>query len=169
MKTWTQAELDDLISCPKQVIDPPRKEMRSERGHQRNDMTLGSLNGEWRFSVFMRSNERFPENFSVGMIYDPRDEPGDLTLLRCNGPHGEHDNSPMDDSQPHFGYHIHRAKADVINAGLLPQKFVELTDAYASFPEAVRHFLKLANIVGAETYFPTVDQLPLFPPEKDQP
>ena len=169
MKTWTQAELDELISCPKQMVDPPRKEMRSEHGHQRNDMTLGSLDGEWRFSVFMRVNERFPENFSVGLIYDPRDEPGDLTLLRCNGPHGEHDNSPMEDSHPHFGYHIHRARADVINAGLLPEKFAELTDAYASLPEALHHFLKLANIVGAEAYFPTVHQLPLIPPEENQP
>lgn len=169
MKTWTQSELDELISCPKQVVDPPRKEMRSERGHQRNDMTLGSLHGERRFSVFMRINEQFSENFSVGLIYDPRDEPGDLMLLRCNGPHGEHDNSPMEDPQPHFGYHIHRARADVINAGLLPQKFAESTDAYASFPEALRHFLRLANIIGAETCFPTVYQQSLFPPEEDQP
>lgn len=169
MKTWAQAELDELISCPKQVVDPPRKELRSERGYLRNDMTLGSRDGEWRFSVFMRVNERFPENFSVGLIYNPRDEPGDLTLLRCNGPHGEHDNSPIEDPQPHFGYHIHRARADVINAGLLPQKFAELTDAYASFPEALHHFLRLANIVGAEAYFPTSHQLPLVPPEEGQP
>ena len=169
MKTWTQAELDELISCSKKVEDPPRKEMRSERGHQRNDMTLSSLDGKWRFSVFMRVNEEFPENFSVGLIHDPRDEPGELTLLRCNGPHGEHDNSPIEDPQPHFGYHIHRARADVINAGLSPDKLASLTDAYASFNEALHHFLRLAHIVGAEAYFPPGNQLPLFRPEEGQP
>jgi hypothetical protein len=166
MKTWTQSELDELISCSKQVVDPPRKGMRAERGHQRNDLTLDSLDGVQRFSVFMRINERFPENFSIGLIYNPRDEPGDLALLRCNGMHGEYDNSPMEDPQPHFGYHIHRAKADVINAGLPPLKFAELTDVYASFPEALQHFLKLANIVNAEAYFSTGNQLPLFTPEE---
>lgn len=160
MKTWTQAELDELISCPKQVVDPPRKEMRSERGRRQNDMTLTSLDGERRFSVFMRINEQFPENFSIGLIYDPRDEPGDLALLRCNGPHGEYNNSPMENPQPHFDYHIHRAKADDINAGLSRLK-AESTNAYASFPEALQHFLKLANIINVEAYFPTGHQLPL--------
>jgi len=28
MKTWTQDELDELVFCPKQVMDPPRKGMR---------------------------------------------------------------------------------------------------------------------------------------------
>jgi hypothetical protein len=167
MRTWTQAELDELISCPKQVADPPRKEMRSERGHQRNDMTLRSPDGERRFSVFMRVNERFPENFSVGLVYDPRDETGDLTLLRCNGPHGEHDTLPMEDPPAHFRCHIHRARADVVNAGLAPDKFAELTEKYASFPEALRHFLRLANIAGAEAYFPPGNQQLLFPPEED--
>ena len=167
MKTWIQTELDELISCPKQVVDPPRKEMRSERGHQRNDMTACSQEGKRRFSVFMRVNERFPENFSIGLIYDIKEEPGDIALLRCNGKHGEHDNTPLDDQLPHFGYHIHRARADVINAGLAPEKFAELTGAYASFPEALHHFLRLANIVGAQAYFPTSEQLSLFPPKED--
>jgi len=168
MKTWTQPELDELISCSKKVEDPPRKDMRSDRGHKRNDMTLRSPDDTKRFSVFMRINETFPENFSIGLTYDPRDEPGEIILLRCNGPHGEHDNSPIEDPQPHFGFHIHRARADVINARLSPDKFASLTDAYASFEEALHHFLKLANIIGTEDYFPTHHQLPLFPPEESQ-
>ena len=169
MRMWTQAELDELISSPKQVMDPPRTRMLSERGHQRNDMTMRSLDGERRFSVFMRVNEWFPENFSIGLIYDPRDEPGDLPLLRCNGPHGEHDNSPMVDPHPHDSYHIHWARADAINAGLSPIGYAELTDAYASYREALHHFLRLANVVGTEAYFPALDQLPLNLPEEGQP
>ncbi len=167
MKSWTQAELDDSISCPKQIVDPPRKEMRSERGHQRNDMTLSSLDGERRFSAFLRVNERFPENFSIGLVYHPRDEPGALTLLRRNGPHGEHVNEP-EDPHPHFGYHVHRANAEAINAGLSPEKQAAPTDAYASFPEALQYFLKAVSITGAEAYFPASPQLPLFPGEEGE-
>ncbi|MEI8174086.1 MAG: hypothetical protein WCH07_11485 [Deltaproteobacteria bacterium] len=168
MKAWAQAELDELVSCSKKVVDPPRKEMRSEGGHQRKDMTLSSMDGKWRFSVFMRVNEKFPENFSIGLVHDPRNEPGELVLLRCNGPHGEHDNSPFEDSHPHLGYHIHRARADVIDSGLSPEKFAALTDAYASFQEALHHFLTLANIVDAEGYFLGCQQ-ELFTPEEGQP
>ena len=169
MKTWTQAELDELIACPKQVVDPPRKTMRSERGHQRNDATLSSLDGERRFSVFMRINEDFPENFTVGLVYHPSDEPGELHLLRCNGPHGAYANASLEDPPPHFNFHIHRAQADLINAGLQSLKFAASTDAYASFREALQHFLKVVNIVDSEVHFPMVSQLPLFPDDGGQP
>ena len=166
MRTWTQAELDELISCPKQVKDAPRKDMLLDGAHQRNDMTLTSVDGEHRFLVFMRVNDRFQENFSVGLDYDPRDEPGNIPLLRCNGPHGEHDASPIDDPHPHCGNHIHRARADLLNAGSVDLKSAELTGAYASFPEALRHFLELVNLLDRETYFPAAVQLPLLPPEE---
>ena len=67
MKTYTQTEIDELIHCPKVIMDPPRKEMRLDRGSRRNDMGLASENGKRRFSVFMRVNEAFRENFSIGL------------------------------------------------------------------------------------------------------
>jgi len=32
VKKYSQGEIDELIACPKQIIEPPRKEMKSERG-----------------------------------------------------------------------------------------------------------------------------------------
>ena len=89
MKQYTQNELDDLISCEKEIYDPPKQDMREERGSRRNNMGLRSLDGSREFSVFMRINEDFPENFSIGLEYHPQEERGSICLLRCNGPHGD--------------------------------------------------------------------------------
>ncbi len=69
MTTYSQQDIERLISCAKVISDPPRKEMRVERGSRRNDMRLRSQEGELEFSVFMRVNDDFPENFSIGLEY----------------------------------------------------------------------------------------------------
>jgi len=88
MRTFTDEELKSLIACPKQVIAPPRREMRLDGKMKRNDMTLKSADGKHEFRVFMRQNDEFPENFSIGLMYLPNEEPGSFQLLRCNGQHG---------------------------------------------------------------------------------
>ena len=100
MKNYSQGEIDGLITCKKRITDPPRKEMKADRGSLRNDMQLESLDGKMEFAVFMRINERFPENFSIGLNFIPRDEPGSFCLLRYNGPHGEHVNTPIEEDHP---------------------------------------------------------------------
>jgi len=83
---FSQDELDGLISCPKEVSDPPKREMRLERAHWRNDAKLIASNGlQGDFVMFMRKNEDFPENFSIGLIYNPHDGQGEIPLFRCNG------------------------------------------------------------------------------------
>lgn len=158
MKTYTQQELEALIACPKLITEPPRKEMKSDRGSLRNDMYLESVDGKMGFSVFIRINERFNENFSIGLDAHPKDEPGSFCLLRCNGPHGEH----VDNPHPHFRFHIHKAKQENIEAGLLPERFAEPTKNYGSYEEALLHFVKLTNIENAEQYLDVKRQLPLF-------
>lgn len=162
MKKYSQEEIEELIACPKKIAEPPRKEMKAERGSLRNDMELESLDGTMGFSVFMRINEGFPENFSIGLNFVPRDEPGSFCLLRYNGPHGEHVNMPLEDEHPHFGYHIHKAKAEFIDEGMLPEKYAEITKTYASYEEALYHFLKTTNIQDVEQYFINLGQGSLF-------
>ena len=65
-RRYTQQEIDDLIGCPKVVSEPPKREMRLDRGHFRNDMRLKSTDDKLEFRVFMRRNEDLPENFSIG-------------------------------------------------------------------------------------------------------
>jgi len=72
MKLYTQSEIDNLINCQKIIIEPPPKNMRVERGHLKKDMKLHSVDSKHKFSVFMRMNERFNENFSIGLIYIPQ-------------------------------------------------------------------------------------------------
>ncbi len=150
-----QEELEELIACPKRVIKPSHKDMKLERGNWRNDFTLEPVDDgtddKMGFSVFMRKNERFPENFSIGLNVQMKGEKS-FCLLRCNGPHGDHVNSLLD-PVPHYGFHIHKAKSENMEDDLSPERYAELTDDYGSYEEALLHFLKKVNIVNADEYF----------------
>ena len=165
MKSYSQEEIDELISCPKVITDPPKREMRLERGSRRNNMRLLSKSDDREFTVFMRINEDFQENFSIGLEYSPKDERGSFCLLRCNGPHGEFVESP---TSSHFLYHIHSAKPENIEAGLRAERGGEATDAYASYTQALLYFLKRINVLNVEDFFPGLSQLP-FNYEREEP
>lgn len=168
MKAYSQEELDSLISCQKVIIEPPQKEMRSDKGHRRNSMELRSIQNDTEFSVFMRINEYFAENFSIGLDYSPKDERGTLCLLRCNGPHGGFVGDTPN-TQSHFRYHIHRAKAKNLEAGLRAEHGGEPTEKYASYKDALDFFLQEINVVNALEFFPELSQpmLPLNLPDKE--
>jgi hypothetical protein len=153
---FSQNELDELISCPKEVSDPPKREMRLDRAHWRNDAKLVASNGlQGDFVMFMRKNEDFPENFSIGLIYNPHDGQGEITLFRCNGKHGDCNRS-FDPSHPHSDFHIHRATEDAIESGQAAEKDAVLTTEFASFEEGLQFFLKEVNLNAkdAKKYFP---------------
>lgn len=168
MKTYSQEEIDNLIVCPKVITEPPRKEMRLERGSRRDNMALRSTDGDLEFSVFIRINEDFPENFSIGLNYSPQDERGTICLLRCNGPHGNFLGS-LAFPASHFSCHVHRAKADNIEAGLRAERGGKLVEGYASYRDALAFFLRETNVINATEYFPELNQpmLALNLPEKD--
>lgn len=143
---------------PKQVVEPPRREMRVDRLMKRNDMTLRSADERHVFSAFLRQSDVFAENFSIGLVYHPREEPGSFTLLRCNGQHGGERVHPH-----HAFYHIHKITAADLNAGILEPKRIEQTNAYASFRQALQYFCGLVAMQDAENYFPGLSQTRLFP------
>jgi hypothetical protein len=160
--TFRQDELDALISCPKEISEAPKREMRLSGAHWRNDATLvasNDLKGE--FTMFMRRNEEFPENFSIGLTYLSQDGRDGITLLRCNGPHGCY-NSDFALAHPHFDYHIHQASGDAIEAGYAAEKSAVKTMEYASFEEALQFFVKAVNLNAkdAQKYFPAGTQIP---------
>lgn len=160
MRAYNQEELEELIIRPKRIIEPPHKDMRLERGSLRNDCVLEDDNtrDKMKFSVFMRKNESFPENFSIGLLVYPKDEPGSFCLLRYNGPHGDHVNDLLD-PHPHSGFHIHSAKAENIAKEFSVELYAESTDSYGSYEEALMHFLKRVNIKDVDQYF-KIRQLP---------
>ena len=153
MSEYTQSELDDLITCPKEIIEPPRRELRLEGNQRRNDMRLRAQDGDREFRVFMRMHNEFNENFSIGLVHAPRDGSGEVVLLCCNGPHGEY-NANFDPQHPHAEFHVHRASEEAIRAGFRPEKRADRTEHFASFREALSYFLREVNIVNAAMYFP---------------
>jgi hypothetical protein len=163
MRTFTDEELAGLVACSKLVVDPPRREMRVDGKMKRNDMTLKSKDGKHAFRVFMRQSEEFPENFSVGLMYFPGEDPGSFQLVRCNGQHGGEKVHPH-----HALFHIHRSKADDINAGILEPRNIEQTNAYASFREALSHFCAIIQLERPDDYFPGLSQARLFPSDEVQ-
>ncbi len=160
MRDWTQEELDALVECPKVIITPPRKEMRPERGSLRNDFEVASKDGKQRFHVFVRQSESFAEDFSIGLIYVPSDEPGEIPLFRCNGQHGTLPSGRLE-GESHFAYHVHWPSAEALVVGSEAWSRIEVTRDYASFHEALWHLISITHIGGAEAVFPRHSQLAL--------
>jgi len=90
MKVFTDEEIQKLIEMPKRITVRPQRQMQLTYKHYRNNMKLESTDGQFNFSVFMRRSEDFHENFSIGLVYHQKDDPREIHLLRCNGPHGPH-------------------------------------------------------------------------------
>ena len=131
--------------------------MHLQGGHFRNDMRLVSNSPPAEFRVFMRKSVDFVENFSIGLVYRPNDGSGEVTLLRCNGRHGGFDEN-SDPEHSHWGFHIHRASAEMIEAGLRAEKLAAATREYASYEEALQHLLRVANVTNAADHFPDLMQ-----------
>ena len=158
MLSFTEQDLADLIACPKEVVEPPRREMKLEGKMKRNEMTLRSKDGKHEFRVFMRQNEEFQENFSIGLVYIPREDPGEFVLIRCNGQHGG-----TRTHSHHAVYHIHRVHAEDLNAGVKEPRIIEQVEDYASFAEALRAFCHRISLDEGDRYFPGLIQRLLFP------
>lgn len=146
---YTDSFIEELLTCPKKITKPPAREMKLDRGNWKNNFELESEGGEFKFSVFIRYNDTFNENFSIGLDYNPREEPGTIALIRCNGPHGS-----TKQWDHHGRTHTHVASAETVNNGLKPESNIEITDRYTSWNEALQFFVKRVNIHGAEVSFP---------------
>ena len=157
----TEQDIADLIACLKEVVDPPRREMKLEGRMKRNEMTLRSADKKHEFRVFLRQAEEFLENFSIGLVYLPHEEPGELVLIRCNGQHGGTKMYPH-----HAVYHVHSIRAEDLNAGIKEPRRIEQTGEYASFAEALRIFCHRINLAEPDQYFPGLVQRRLFPGEE---
>jgi hypothetical protein len=155
-------ELENIINEEKIISVPPKKDFKEENQHLRQDFEITSLNGEKRFSVFIRKNKNFQENFSIGLVYY-LPEGGNVQLIRLNGNHGEVVEDILRPS-PHFGYHIHKISPEELDRGLSEPKFSNETKEYASFEQALAYFCRIVNIKNAGEYFTSIGQTNLFQP-----
>lgn len=146
-------EIERLITCPKEITKKPRRNMRREGRHLRNDFDCAEFNGPALFHVFMRQHADFSENFSVGLNYSPVRGGETECLFRCNGPHGEQRTLP--NTPPHhFSHHIHRATEDAFASGFRAESRAEVTEVFATFEEAFVYFVNSCSILEAEKFFP---------------
>jgi len=140
-RMYSQDHVNDFIGCLKKIKTPPAKNMKVERGASRNSFTAISVENGISFSVFYMQNTRFPENFSIGLTFNPPDHKGMITLIRCNGKHG-----PSKAHPHHAVFHIHRVTAARINLGMTEEAEIEETDEYADFDGALHYFLRIINL-----------------------
>lgn len=85
---YTDQLIQDLIVCPKTIIEAP-KDSGISRGSYKTVFGMSSPDGQHIFNGFISRNTFFQENFSIGLVYIPKEEKGKICLLRCNGLHGE--------------------------------------------------------------------------------
>ena len=129
---YTSDFIQDLIVCEKTIIEPP-KDSGISRGSKKIMFSMVSGDGQHNFSGFISKNTTFQENFSIGLVYTPKEEKGKICLLRCNGLHGEVIGVPH-----HSFFHIHTTKAEDINNGIKVEKHIEETTAYSTLEDAIQ-------------------------------
>ncbi len=151
-ESYTQSDIESLITCRKYIISPPKKEAPLIGAYFRNSMKL--ISEEWvrcTFEVFMRRSEDFPENFSIGLACKPEGKP-EINVLRCNGKHGHNNGStPLHtEDHSHWHFHIHRASAEALENGQRAEKIATATTEYSSYDEAVEYFIGVINLDAAD-------------------
>ena len=160
----TDNDIAGLIYLPKTIeTKSPAAGYREVHGQRRCDLDLRATSEDGpSFSVFVRQNLMFSENYSIGLRYFTGDRRlGSLTLVRYNGPHGEYSRHP----DGHFAKpHIHRITEDEIASGSSePQEQNrEITNKYSTFDQALFIFFSDIAAVNFERHFPNLSQLRLF-------
>ena len=156
----TESEIQDLIRLPKIIKSKsPVEGYRNENGHIRCNLDLEAISDTGtRFHVFVRQNERFIENFSIGLRYLTGGKtPSIITLVRYNGPHGERSRVVND----HYAKaHIHHITAAEIELGSAqPQeRHRELTDRYSTFEQGLGVFFADIETTNHYEFFPEIMQ-----------
>ncbi len=163
----TDQQIHDLITCRKIIVKKnPDQGYREEKRQRRCNLILNDMpacdSTAAAFTIFIRQNTEFIENFSLGLQYQTNESSlGTITLVRYNGPHGE-SGRHLDG---HYARpHIHRITAGELGSGSIqpPEKKREITDRYATFGQALRVFFADANITNSADHFPEMLQGRLF-------
>ena len=156
----TDQEIQDLIESPKSITEKvPVNGYKEEFGHKRCSLKLETTENDGKaFSVFVRQNSYFLENFSIGLCYQTNHSVlGTITLVRYNGPHGETSRTP----DGHYAQpHIHRLTAEEMESGSVqPQEsHRQLTDRYSTLEDALVVFFFDVGVTNYPDYFPELIQ-----------
>jgi len=146
-----ELQLNELLKCEKQIIEPPKKQMDLINRSYRNGFKAISIDKKYSFIVFIRQSEDIPDDFSIGLVYCSNTGKN-ITLYRCNGPHGDFvDNNQMENH--YFGFHEH-----IFQPGSYNKMVGILTKAYGTFQDGLAYFCRHCNITNANVYFPFIGE-----------
>ena len=149
----TDAQIDDYIRCPKNIVRPPNPSHKLINRHYRNEVDWLGHGTEEKFQIFIRINAAFPENFSIGLSFQPIGTSGVyIKLLRFNGDHGGLHVNAEDHSSFTQGCHIHRATQYAFENNLRSENYATLTDSYTTYYDALCIFVEMAHILNTDQY-----------------
>lgn len=152
---YTDQFIQELVTCQKVITDPPKdKEARSS--YVKIVFSMRSIDNQFSLSGFIHQNTFFLENFSIGLVYKPKEEKGSIVLLRCNGMHGGTIQNPH-----HARCHINTVQADSLNKGSRVENHIEITSQYSTFDMAIQFYI---NKIGLDRS----DRQQYFPPPNGQ-
>lgn len=152
----TKQTVESLVYCPKTITVKPKKIMYQDQRSNytmRNDFACTSLDGKYRFEVFMRFNTEIPTVFSIGLRYQSEEET--IIICRYNGKH-YHRNKIGDNTQFN-DYHIHMLYDHQLADETSDSLDAIVTDKYITFDEALYAFLNDCKIQGWQDYFPNLE------------
>ena len=147
----TNKEIQSLIQILKR--EPKKSYKRKYKNNRCNLSLSGEKNDEIKFDVFIRQNQEFIENFSIGLIYKTSGFPNGLHLIRYNGPHDSK-------TAGHLKPHIHKMTEKDIHSGSSNPKPTkrEETNKYNTFEEELEAFFADMKIINWKKYFPELEQ-----------
>ena len=180
----TNQDIQKLISTPKKIQKKnPRRGYTQEKGHKKCNLILCQLhlqmqdsaeekspakkenlkeqNNDIEFKIFIRQNQTFMENFSIGLRCYISSLQKFVILVRYNGPHGS---VPRGKTDHHPYPHIHRVTQEEIQSGSFnpKEKNIEITKKYSTYEEGLRAFLMDMNVTNWQDYFPELEQMRFF-------
>lgn len=151
-----QTIINELISCPKTVRVPPRRQMAVDARNNftlRNDFSCVSEDGKI-FEIFMRCNTRISQLFSIGLRY--KSSQGMIIICRYNGKH-IHKNKIANEKQ-FDDFHIHKIYDKQLDDASISSMDADRTSKYVTFDEALYAFLNDCNILNWKEHFPNLEK-----------
>lgn len=150
--------LEALITAKKQITMPPKKEMIIDRKFKRNDFDAYSPTLHEYYHIFMRQNIDLPDNYSIGLMLNRKDEKP-IIIFRCNGPHGGNENSPH-----LFVTHIHKLNVENAKNDTFQETDTKETDEFSTFEDAAFFFFNYCGFdeIEMQKYFPFLYNISLF-------
>lgn len=141
----TDDDISDLLeeakSLPQDYVKQLKPARKSRMQYSQAELTVTGERGS-EFKVVIRKNLLDPLDFSVILVYLPKEEGRGFVLRRYNGKHihkNHLEGTELND------FHVHMATERYQQAGLKPEGYAEVTDGYASVPQATECLFRDAN------------------------